>query len=120
MISLPPVWHLVLFGAAVGLLPMLVFAHWLIKSTTSKTSAAPLFHDIASYLSQRYQILPSPTSAPDLPTPAPLRKYRPKPPGEPRLGSRRAGSRLPPLTWRLSACGPVTRASSSSVVERAG
>jgi hypothetical protein len=31
MISLPPVWRLVLFGAAVALLPMLVFVNWLTR-----------------------------------------------------------------------------------------
>jgi len=31
MISLPPMWRLVLFVAAVGLLPTLVFVNWLAR-----------------------------------------------------------------------------------------
>jgi hypothetical protein len=42
MISLPPTWRLVLFVAAVGLLPILVFVHWLARQWARSYVAARL------------------------------------------------------------------------------
>jgi hypothetical protein len=42
VISLPPTWRLVLFAAAVGLLPTLLLAHWLARHWARSYLAARL------------------------------------------------------------------------------